>query len=60
MASNNNEYSQWFLIYTKAKEEMRAKKNLENQGFEIFLPMIVYEEIDQHKATSLETMFPRY
>ena len=60
MASNNNEYSQWFLIYTKAKEEMRAKKNLENQGFEIFLPIIVYEEIDQHKSTSLETMFPRY
>ena len=37
---------------------MRAKKNLENQGFEIFLPIIVYEEIDQHKSTSLETMSP--
>ena len=52
--------SKWFLAYTKAKEEKRAKKNLENQGFETYLPMISYEKINQSKSISLETMFPRY
>ena len=54
------ENSKWFLVYTKAREEKRAKKNLENQGFETFLPMIAYEKISQPKSISLETMFPRY
>ena len=52
--------SKWFLVYTKAREEKRAKKNLENQGFETFLPMIAYEKISQPKSISLEPMFPRY
>ena len=50
----------WFLVYTKAREEERAKKNLENQGFETFLPMIAYEKISQPKSYSLKPMFPRY
>ena len=54
------ENSKWFLVYTKAREEKRAKKNLENQGFETFLPMIAYENISQPKSSSLEPMFPRY
>ena len=54
------ENSHWILVYTKAKEEKRAKKNLENQGFEVFLPMIAFEEMNQSKSSSLETMFPRY
>ena len=54
------ENSKWFLVYTKAREEKRAKKNLENQGFKTFVPMIAYEKISQPKSISLETMFPRY
>ena len=54
------EHSQWFLVYAKAREEKRAKKNLENQGFETFLPMVAYENISQPKSFSLEPMFPRY
>ena len=54
------ENSKWFLVYTKAREEKRAKKNLENQGFETFLPMVAYEKISQPKSISLEPMFPRY
>jgi transcriptional antiterminator RfaH len=50
----------WFLVYTKAREEERAQKNLENQGFETFLPMIAYEKISQPKSFSLKPMFPRY
>ena len=50
----------WFLVYTKAREEERAKKNLENQGFEIFLPMISYAKENQPKSFLLKPMFPRY
>ena len=60
MTSIKTENSKWLLVYTKAKEEKRAKKNLENQGFEVFLPMIAYEKISQPKSISLEPMFPRY
>ena len=52
--------SKWFLIYTKAKEEHRAKTNLENQGFQIFLPMLAFAKMNQSKSTTLEAMFPRY
>ena len=52
--------SKWFLIYTKAKEEHRAKINLENQGFQIFLPMLAFAKINQSESITLEAMFPRY
>jgi hypothetical protein len=29
---------QWHIILTKVREEFRALKNLQNQGFEVFLP----------------------
>jgi len=51
---------QWFLIYTKPHQEERAKENLENQGFETFLPMIAYKKIKQPKLYSLKPIFPRY
>ena len=28
----------WVLIYTKAKQEMKANENLQKQGFKTFLP----------------------
>jgi transcriptional antiterminator RfaH len=43
-----------FLIYTKPRQEERAKENLENQGFETFLPMIAYEKVNQPKSFSLK------
>ena len=60
MVSTTAENSKWLLVYTKAKEEQRAKKNLENQGFEIFLPMIAFAELNQSKPPTLKAMFPRY
>ena len=60
MVSTVTENSNWFLVYTKAKEEQRAGKNLENQGFEIFLPMIAFAKLNQSKPTTLKAMFPRY
>ncbi len=52
--------SKWFLVYTKAKEEQRAKKNLENQGFQIFLPMIAFATKNRSESTIAEPMFPCY
>jgi transcriptional antiterminator RfaH len=60
MVSTVTENSKWLLIYTKAREEQRAKKNLENQGFEIFLPMIAFAKLNQSKSITLKAMFPRY
>ena len=60
MTTKDYSKPQWFLIYTKPRQEERAKENLENQGFETFLPMIAYENISQPKSFSLEPMFPRY
>jgi transcriptional antiterminator RfaH len=60
MVSTVTENSKWLLVYTKAKEEQRAKKNLENQGFEIFLPMIAFTKLNQSKSITLKAMFPRY
>ena len=54
------ENSKWWLVYTKAKEEEKAKKNLENQGFKTFLPIIASEKISQPKSISFEPLLPRY
>ena len=60
MTTKDYSKPQWFLIYTKPRQEERAKENLESQGFETFLPMIAYEKIKQPKLYSLKPMFPRY
>ena len=60
MTTKDYSKPQWFLIYTKLRQEERAKENLENQGFETFSPMIAYEKIRQPKSFSLKPMFPRY
>ena len=60
MVSTATENSKWLLVYTKAKEEQRAKKNLENQGFEIFFPMIAVVKENQSKSITLKAMFPGY
>jgi len=49
----------WVLIYTKVKQEIRAKENLENQGFKTFLPLISSRN-DLSKSEELEIVFPRY
>ena len=60
MVSTVTENSKWILVYTKAKEEQKAKRNLQNQGFEIFLPMIAFEKLNQSKSITLKAMFPGY
>ena len=49
----------WLLIYTKAKQEIKANKNLKNQGFETFLPLIAKTNKNKGKEVLLP-VFPRY
>ena len=60
MTSKDYSKPQWFLLYTRPHQEERAKENLENQGYEVFLPMIAYKKISQPNSISIEPMFPRY
>jgi transcriptional antiterminator RfaH len=53
--------SNWYLIHSKPKEEYRALDNLENQGFEVFLPLLQSYKLNKGKQTKVvEPLFPRY
>ena len=49
----------WVLIYTKAKQEIKANKNLQNQGFKTFLPLIAQTNKNS-KFLPPVPLFPRY
>ena len=49
----------WVLIYTKAKQEIKANENLQKQGFKTFLPLISATNKDG-EIKSLVPLFPRY
>jgi len=51
----------WYVIYSKPREEYRAKENLENQGYEVFLPTCQIEKLINSKVSLItEPLFPRY
>ena len=49
----------WVLIYTKAKQEIKANENLQKQGFKTFLPLIAPTNKNS-EFKSLVPVFPRY
>ena len=49
----------WVLIYTKAKQEIKANENLQKQGFKTFLPLIAPTNKNS-KLNSPVPVFPRY
>lgn len=52
---------QWYLAYCKPKQEHRAQQQLENQGFNSFLPVVSLTKIKAgKKRTVTEPLFPRY
>ncbi len=52
---------QWFVVYCKSREELRAQQNLENQGVHSFFPKIRKEKITRGKKTTIEeALFPSY
>ncbi|MCF4009270.1 transcription/translation regulatory transformer protein RfaH [Rheinheimera sp. UJ63] len=51
----------WYLLYSKPKQETRAQQHLANQGFESFVPHIHISKIRAGKTiTKTEPLFPRY
>ena len=51
----------WYVIYTKPRQEQRALLNLEQQGYECYLPLIRVEKLHQRKLCLIEEpLFARY
>jgi len=51
----------WYVIHTKPKQEQRALLNLEQQGYECYLPMLTAEKLRQGEVSVVEEpLFPRY
>ncbi len=59
--ANHNESPRWYLLASKPKDEERARLNLEQQGYTIYLPMVKRERRCRGKTTvNTEPLFPRY
>jgi len=54
--------ARWYAVYTKPRQEQVALVNLENQGFECFLPMALnpYQKVSKRNEDRTEPLFPRY
>jgi transcriptional antiterminator RfaH len=53
--------SRWFLVYTRPALESVALQNLQQQGFEAYLPLYKrLKKADAGMAAVFEPMFPRY
>lgn len=51
----------WYLVYTKPRQEDVAKLNLDQQGFETYLPLYKkFKKTEQGPVSVFEPMFPRY
>lgn len=51
----------WYVVYSKSRQEARAQQNLSNQGFETFLPMIALEKLRKGSISRVvEPLFSRY
>jgi transcriptional antiterminator RfaH len=51
----------WYLVYSKPRQEQCALENLERQGFECFLPLIAVEKLRRKLIVAVqEPLFPRY
>jgi transcriptional antiterminator RfaH len=51
----------WYLVYTKPRQERCALTNLEQQGYQCYLPTMPSERLQQGALTVLDQpLFPRY
>ena len=51
----------WYVIHTKPRQEQRALLNLEQQGYECYLPLLSVEKLHKGVLTvAVEPLFPRY
>ncbi len=57
----NESQRNWYLIYTKPRNETLARTNLERQGFEVYLPQLAQTRRQRGRyRTVIEPCFPRY
>ena len=53
--------ARWFLAYTKPRFESVAQVNLQQQGFDVYLPMYKkFKTTETGSVSVFEPMFPRY
>ena len=51
----------WYAVHSRPKQEIRALENLQNQGFETWLPMLTMEKLRRGRLAEVtEPMFSRY
>ena len=51
----------WYLAYTKPRQEQIALSNLQQQGFDAYLPLYKkFKKTEQGPVALFEPMFPRY
>lgn len=51
----------WYAVHTKPRQEHRALVNLERQGYQCYLPLLIVEKIRQKRVVPTEEpLFPRY
>ena len=51
----------WYVIHTKPRQEQRALSNLQQQGYQCYLPMIAIEKLSRERVSIIEEpLFPRY
>ena len=51
----------WYVIHTKPRQEQRALINLQQQGYQCYLPMIAIEKLSRERLHVIEEpLFPRY
>ena len=51
----------WYAVHSRPKQEIRAFENLQNQGFEAWLPMMSLEKLRRGRLVEVsEPMFSRY
>jgi len=56
-----NSKKDWYLLYCKGKEEVRALNNLKNQGIESFFPTMKMEKKIRNKLVCKDVViFPNY
>ncbi|MDP2715667.1 transcription/translation regulatory transformer protein RfaH [Rheinheimera sp.] len=57
----NSADNQWYLLYCKPRQELRAQQQLANQGYNSFLPQISLQKLRGNKWQQVtEPLFPRY
>lgn len=51
----------WYVLTTKPKNEQRASNNLQDQGYEVFLPTVELTKTKSgRRVIKVETLFPSY